>query len=189
MTALLVSGAASLTSGVAEALRARGADVTEVTDLAEMASACEAAGASAFDAYVQLPGEYQLEGATAIERVHSFYAKGVLARFRALAAALPAFAPQSRLVFVLGHLPPDVDTADDREARRALARVLAQAARADAPESRIDVRVLDAGTSAEDVSMVALGVDVARFELMARVSDTNYADWRVELLGLASVET
>jgi hypothetical protein len=36
---------------------------------------------------------------------------------------------------------------------------------------------------------VALGGDLARQELMARLSTMSYAEWRVELMGLATVET
>jgi hypothetical protein len=62
-----------------------------------------------------------------IARVRHFYADGVLARFTALDAALPALAPGARLTFVMGELPPEAATSDDREARQALTRVLAHA--------------------------------------------------------------
>jgi hypothetical protein len=170
-------------------LQARGAAVTAVTDLAELPAVCAAAGAAAFDSYVQLPANFKPTGATAIQRVHNFYAAGVLARFPALDAAVPALSAGARVTFVLGQLPPEAAIADDRDARTALTKVLADAAQADAADGRFAVRVLQAGTSADDVAFVALGGDLARRELMDRLSELPYTEWRVELLGLASVQT
>jgi hypothetical protein len=189
MTSVLVSGAADHAAAVGRALRDRGAEVTEVTDLDDVPAVCAEAGRGAFDSYVQLPANFQVSGDTAIRRVRHFYAEGVLARFTALAAALPSLTPDARLTFVLGTLPPDAATPDDQEARRALTRVLAQAARADAPEGHLAVRVLDAGATPDEIGQVAIGLDPARHELMERLADLSYADWRVELLGLAAVQT
>jgi hypothetical protein len=189
MTSVLVSGAADHVAEVGRALRARDADVTEVTDLDDVPAACAAAGPATFDSYVQLPATFQIKGDTAIRRVHHFYADGVLARFTALAAALPSLTPGARLTFVLGTLPPEVATSDDREARRALTRVLTQAARADTPDGHLTVRVLDVGAAPDEIAQIAVGLDPARQEVMDRLSDLSYADWRVELLGLAAVQT
>jgi hypothetical protein len=189
MTSVLVSGAAERVAQVAQALRARGADVTEVTDLENVPAACAAAGPGAFDSYIQLPADFEVKGDTAIRRVHHFYAEGVLARFTALAAALPSLTPSARLTFVLGTLPPEAASSDDREARRALTRVLAHAARADTPDGHLTVRVLDAGAAPDQIGQVAIGLDPARQELMDRLAELSYADWRVELLGLAAVQT
>src|SRR5205823_12430359 len=114
MAAVLVSGAQGLVAEVARALRERGAEVTEVTDLETMPQVCAAAGAGAFDSYVQLPAKFAVQGDTTVQRVHHFYAGGVLARFTTLAGALPALANAARVTFVLGQMPPDVATADDR---------------------------------------------------------------------------
>jgi hypothetical protein len=121
---VLVSGAAAHVAEVAVQLRARAADVTEVTDLADVPAVCAAAGPHTFDSYVQLPATFRVTGATAVLRVHHFYAEGVLARFTALAAALPSLTTEARVTFVLGTLPPEAASSDDREARRALTRVL-----------------------------------------------------------------
>jgi hypothetical protein len=189
MASVLVSGVASHVAEVATALRERGADVTEVTALADMQRVCAEVPPRSFDAYVQLAANFQANGDTAIRRVHHFYANGVLARFAALDAALPALAPDARVVFVLGVLPPEVTTEYDREARRALTRVLGHAARADVPDGRLTTRVLESGAPPDEISQVALGIDPARQELMAKLDELSYADWRVELLGLAMVET
>jgi hypothetical protein len=185
---ILVSGAPAAVEAAARVLRQRGADVTAATDLDELPAVAQAAGPGGFDSYVQLPSAFQARGETAISRVHHFYANGVLARFRALDAVRSALAPGGRVTMVLGQLPPEAATADDRAARRALCAVLAHAAAADAT-GRLVVRILDSGTRPEDIAFVALGGDLAKQELMARLSALDYADWRVELLGLATVET
>jgi hypothetical protein len=183
-----VSGASALVSQVAEALRAQGAEVTEVTDIEDVPAAAAAAGAAVFDSYVQLPATFTVEGDTVVRRVHHFYADGVLARFPALAGALPALTRSARLTFVLGLLPVEVATADDREARHALVRVLSHAARADAGGD-LAVRILDTGSSPKDIALVALGRDPAREAVFERLDDMSYDELRVELLGLVSVET
>jgi len=187
---VLVSGAPNHVAPVAGALRARGAEVTEVTDLAEMPAVCRAAGAGAFDSYVQMPARFEIHGETAIARVRDFYANGVLGRFTALDAAVPALIPGARLTLVHGKLPPEAATPDDRAARRALYRVLAQAAAADCSDNGgLTVRMLTAETRPEDIAFVALGGDLAKQELLDRLSTMSYADWRVELMTLAAVET
>jgi hypothetical protein len=183
---VLVSGAPDAVAPVADALRAKGTQVTEVTDLADMPSVCRST--ETFDSYVQMPSTFQARGDTAIQRVHHFYANGVLARFTALDAAVGALVPNARVTFVMGQLPPEAATADDRAARRTLCRVLAQAAAADA-KGTLNERVLDSGTAPEDIAFVALGGDLDKQELLGRLSTMSYADWRVELLGLALVET
>jgi hypothetical protein len=185
---VLVSGTPAAVAEVAAVLRGRGAPVTEVTDLADLPAVCSAAGRGGFDSYVQLPSTFEACGDTAIARVRHFYAEGVLARFAALDAVLPALARGGRVTLVLGQLPPDAATTDDRSARRALCRVLARAAAADA-DGRLAVRVLDSGTAPGDVAFVALGGDLSKQELMDRLSTMDYADWRVELMGLATLET
>ena len=189
MAVVLVSGAQALVAEVAAALRTRGATVTEVADLDDIPAVCRAAGDRVFDSYVQLPAAFQMRGDTAIQRVHHFYAAGVLARFPALDAALPALTQDARVTFVLGQLPADAATADDREARRALTRVLGHAARADSPDRHLAIRVLDSGTPAGEIALVALGLGAARYDLDERLADLSYADWRVELLGLVALET
>jgi hypothetical protein len=189
-TRVLVSGDAGHVAEVAHELRGRDVEVTEVIDLADLPKIAATAGADAFGAYVQLPANFRVDGETAISRVHHFYAEGVLARFRALEAALPSLQPDARVVFVMGQLPRDAATSDDRDARRALVRVLARAARADAGDSRVNVRVMEAGASSGQVAAAALGsTDEGRRDPPGEADRLSYADWRVELMGLAVVET
>ncbi len=190
MASVLVSGAADQVAAVSDALRSRGADVTEVSDLDEVPAVCAAAGPGAFGAYVQLPANFVVQGDTAIRRVHHFFADGVLARFPALAAALPSLSADARVTFVMGVLPEDVATREDRQARQALVQVLSHAARADAhPDRQLRLHVLDSGSSPDEIALRALGRAPSRAELDADLKGLRYADWRVELLGLASIET
>jgi len=189
MANVLISGHAGQVAQVADELRSRGATATEVDDLALLPVACAEAGPGAFDSYVQLPADFAVRGETAIRRVHHFFAEGVLARFPALAAVLPALTAPARVTFVMGHLPDEVSTPDDRAARQALVKVLGHAARADAGDGALAVRVLAATATPQQIALVALGKDPAREELMERSSTMSYEEWRIELMSLVSVET
>jgi hypothetical protein len=187
MPHFLVSGIAELVSDVAAALRENGATVVEVDDLADVPKACEEAGPGAFDGYVQLPASFDVQGGSVVQRVHHFFADGVLARFPAVSAALPCLTPDARLTFVLGVLPPEVSTDDDVAARAALVRILGHASRADGPEG-LRVSVLESGTSAEEIAQTASGRRPASGHRADGYAGDSYADWRVEILGLMSVE-
>jgi hypothetical protein len=188
MAVVLVSGTADTAGAAAAALRELGADVTEVPDLDGLAVACEAAGESAFDAYVQLPATFEMAGETVIDRVHHFYSAGVLARFTALATALPALTPEAKVTFVLGALRPEVASNDDLTARRSLLNVLGHAARADAPQKRLAVRVVSFGMAPGAIARVALGRDSSSAVLLEELSRLRYDDWRTELLGMVAIE-
>jgi hypothetical protein len=187
-TNVLVSGARERIEAVSSVLRAHDCTVVEVDDLERVPQACTEAGEGAFDAYVQLPAYFGIEGRTAIERLHHLFVKGVLARFPAMDAAVPALKPGGRIAVVAWPLPAEVATDDDIEARRALFRVLAHAAQADAGD-QVVVRVLGSSTSAEDIALAALGKESARPASVEGLSAVSYADWRVELLGLVTVES
>ncbi|HEY9376529.1 MAG TPA: hypothetical protein VIQ02_05475 [Jiangellaceae bacterium] len=188
MAAVLVSGTADSAGAVASALRELDADVTEVPDLDGLAVACEAAGESAFDAYVQLPVTFEMVGDTVVRRVHHFYSAGVLARFVALATVLPTLRTEAKVIFVLGALRPEVGSNDDLAARRSLLNVLGHAARADAPEKRLAVRVLSYSLAPEAIGRAALGRDSSSAVWLEEVSRLRYDDWRTELLGMIAVE-
>jgi hypothetical protein len=188
MAAVLVSGTADTAGAVAVALRELDAAVTEVPDLDGLAVACEAAGESAFDAYVQLPATFEMVGKTVIDRVHHFYSAGVLARFDALATALPALASEAKVTFVLGALRPEVASRDDLAARRSLLNVLGHAARADAQDKRLAIRVLSFSLGADVIARAALGRDSTSAVLLEDLSRLRYDDWRTELLGMVALE-
>jgi hypothetical protein len=187
-TNVLVSGARDRVEAVSKILREHDCTVVEVDDLERVPQACAEAGEGAFDAYLQLPAAFAIEGGTALERLHHFYVKGVMARFPAMNAAVPSLKPGGRITVVAWPLPAEVATDDDIEARRALYRVLAHGAQADAGDD-LAVRVLGSSTSTEDIVLAALGKESARPTSVESLSAVSYADWRVELLGLVSVES
>src|SRR4029450_11256796 len=125
-------------------------------DIHDVPRVCADAGPRAFDGYVQLPASFTVQGDTAVTRVHHFFADGVLARFPAVAAALPWPKPAARLRFVAGVLPPAVSTEDDGPARAALIRILGQAAQADAANG-LRVCTLSSGATAKDIALTAMG--------------------------------
>jgi hypothetical protein len=189
MPRYLVSGIAQLVSDVAAVLRDQGVEVDEVDDIHDVSKVCAAAGPAAFDGYVQLPATFTVQGDTAVDRVHHFFADGVLARFPAVAAALPSLVPGARLTFVTGVLPGEVSTEDDVAARSALIRVLGRAARADAAEG-LRVTSLGSGSSAEDIALAALGRSPGAGALTSGPSDDDsFAEWRMELLSIMWAET
>ena len=119
-TNVLISGAPDRVEAVAAVLRGHDCQVVEVDDLERVPQACAEAGEEAFDAYVQLPAYFGIEGRTALERLHHLFVKGVMARFPAMNAAVPALKPGGRVRVVAWRLPADVATDDDIVARRAL---------------------------------------------------------------------
>jgi len=187
-TNVLVSGAPERIEAVSKILREHDCQVVEVDDLERVPQACAEAGEGAFDAYVQLPATFGIEGGTALERLHHFYVNGVMARFPAMNAAVPALTAGGRITVVAWPLPAEVATDDDIEARRALYRVLAHGAQADAGNDLV-VRVLGSSTSPEEIALAALGKESVRPASVESLSAVSYADWRVELLGLVSVES
>jgi hypothetical protein len=189
MTTVLVSGAEKQVADVAAELRGRGAEVTEVIDLLDLPKVCAEAGPGTFDSYVQLGSTYEMRGDTVVERVRAFYANGVLARFPALGAASTALTDSARILFVLGVLPAEVASDDDQDARHSLTKVLSHAVRADVPHAAYAMQVIPAETSAADIADAALGAGSKHKQLLDRLSDLDYADWRVEILGMVNVET
>jgi hypothetical protein len=179
-----------LVSGIADVgalLREHDAEGVTVDDIADVPGVCANAGHGVFDGYVQLPASFTVQGDTAVARVHHFFAEGVLARFPAVAAALPALKPEARLTFVTGVLLGDLSTEDDVAARAALVRILGQAAQADAANG-LRVRMLGSGATPREIALTALGrsTDSRSF---ATASDESYAEWRMELLAVMWAET
>src|SRR3954452_607549 len=186
MPRYLVSGIPALVSDVAAVLQEHGNDVVQVGDIADVPRVCADAGKEAVDGYVQLPASFTVQGETAIQRVHHFFAEGVLARFPAVEAALDALRPDARITFVLGVLPAEVSTQDDVAARAALVRILGHAARADAAGGlRMDV--LDAGSTPKEIALTVLGRGGR--QPLSGLSGESYAEWRMELLGMVWAET
>jgi hypothetical protein len=187
MPRYLVSGIAELVADVAAVLHEHNAEVVAVDDIADVPRVCADAGPDAFDGYVQLPASFTVQGDTAVVRVHHFFADGVLARYPAVASALPSLKPEARLTFVTGVLPGDLSTEDDVAARAALLRILGQAAQADAANG-LRVRTLNSGATPKEIALTALGrtPDARSFD---SASEESYAEWRMELLSVMWAET
>lgn len=100
---------------------------------------------------------------------------------------LPTLVPNARITFVTGALPPEVATHDETAARRALVRVLGQAARADAPAG-LRVDVLSPDTAPDEVALTALGRNSRWEALASKDPEQPYNQWRDEVLGLVSAE-
>jgi hypothetical protein len=185
MPHFLISGTGDLVEPVSTTLQSAGHIVVVAADQAEVAAACAEAGPRFFDGYVQLPARFGLLGDTAVERIHHFVAHGIMARYPAMAAALPSLAPGARIAFVPAVLPAEVATDDDVQARAALLRVLARAARADGPDG-LRVSFLGSGSTAEEIALDVQGRGPKRSDRAPEEPDRSYADWRTELLGMMS---
>ncbi|MGE0299605.1 hypothetical protein [Pseudonocardia sp.] len=183
MARYLVSGIASFVADVGAVLSEHGAEFVGVDDIDDVPAACAETGPGAFDGYVQLPATFAVTGDTAVDAVHHYFRDGVLARYPAMAAALPSLRPNAQVVFVMGVLPPEVSTEHDIAARGALVRLLGTAARADKPDG-LRIAVLAADCSPIDVARTVLGHHPEWDVLTAGFAGGSYADWRTELLGM-----
>jgi hypothetical protein len=186
MPHFLISGIPDLVARTGAALEQHGSTFVGVDDIDDVPAVCARTVPSSFDGYIQLPATFTVAGDTAIRRIHHFFGEGVLARFPAMTAALPALRAGARITFVMGVLPPEVSTDDDVAARAALVRVLGHGARADGPPG-LRIQVLGSDSDPQQIALAALGRNV-EVEALAADLDGSYADWRVELLGMVSAE-
>ena len=125
--------------------------------------------------------------------MRTFLEKGLLARFEAADAVLPALREDANVVLVSGTTVIDAGAMpDDRAARFALLNVLAHAIRAEKAPGVVRVRILGADTAASAIAAVALRTERptlrAMAHLQAREAEMSYADWRIEVMGLATVQ-
>ena len=189
---VVVTGSAERVASVSEALRNAGAEVTAVDDLGKLEAAVAEMAPGSLTCYVQLPAHVVARGRTVIERVRNFLEDGLIARFTAASAILPAMSDGGRVVLVGGNTPVEASAPDDQSARLALLDVLAHAIQADKSATRIRVRVLPHDELAEHIAAVALGGaptrEQALAELRAREPEMSFADWRIEVMGLVNGE-
>lgn len=192
-TTALISGAQPLADAVAATLREAGAEVVLAADAAGAAEAAGRFEPGTLDAYVQLPVSLTSEGETVVARVRQFLSEGLIARFTAVEALLPALSPGARVVLASGTTSRESgELPDDRRARQALLEVLAHALRADGAEAGVKVHTVSSGRGADELAAVALGRSRPRASAVAdlqdREAEMSYEDWRTEMLGLATVE-
>jgi hypothetical protein len=190
MTTVLVTGGGQRLTEVAEALRAAGAETTVVDTPDRLGAAVDG---KTFDGYVQLPVSMTPREGTLVSRVEQFLSEGLLSRFRAAETVLPTLAGSAVVLLVGGQTNVNADAPDDHEARAALMRVLAHALRAEKAPEHLVVRTADPSWTAEDIANKITSGGASR-----KPADDGdggrdaigkaYADWRTEVLGLATVE-
>jgi len=149
-------------------------------------------GSNPVDYYVQLGVTVPARGDTIVRRVHSFLNDGLLGRFAIAEQVLPLLADEAVVLLVAGNLPDGVAAPDDQTARLALLRVLAHAMRADLAPKRVRIRVITSERGDEEIVQFALS-GAKDPHAAAPVSDEDsaggsYADWRIQMLGLAHIE-
>ncbi len=150
--------------------------------------------APAVDYYVQLGVMVPARGETVVRRVHSFLNDGLLERFALAERVLPVLTPDAVVLLVAGNLAAEVAVPDDQAARLSLLRVLAHAIRADLAPRRTRVRVVTSDRSDDEIAELALTAakdpDVADRQPTRDVGAPaeSYADWRIQMLGLAQLE-
>jgi len=177
---------------VSEALRKAGAEVVSVDDLGKLDAALAGIPPGSLTGYVQLPVNVLARGGNVVERVRNFLEDGLLARFSAASAVLPAVSDEARVVLVGGNTLVEASAPDDHSARLGLLKVLADAFQADRSATKIQVRVLPNDELAEHIGAVAMGAEPSReqalADLLAREPKMSFDDWRIEVMGLVNGE-
>ena len=189
---VVVTGAAEQVAAVAAALTESGAEVIAVDDLGGLDAAVAGITAGSLDCYVQLPVHVAARGEAVVERVRNFLEDGLLARFSAASAVLPAVSDEARVVLVGGNTLVEASAPDDHSARLGLLKVLADAFQADRSATKIRVRVLPNDEPAEHIGAVAMGAEPSReqalADLLAQEPKMSFDDWRIEVMGLVNGE-
>jgi hypothetical protein len=192
VSTVLVTGAAERVAEVSEALRKAGAEVVLVDDLGKLDAALAGIAPGSLAGYVQLPVNVAARGHNVVERVRNFLEDGLLARFSAASAVLPAMSDEARVVLVGGNTFVEASAPDDHSARLGLLKVLADAFQADKSATKIQVRVLANDKSAEHIGAEALGAEPTReqalADLLAQEPKMSFDDWRIEVMGLVNGE-
>jgi NAD(P)-dependent dehydrogenase (short-subunit alcohol dehydrogenase family) len=181
----LVTGSGDRVAAMGRLLQDEGIDVLTASSLDELGRL----NGQRIDYYVQLPMSVQPTGESCVARVHSFLRDGLLGRYLLVDRLLPALADGATVVLVSGHTPAGAAVPDDERSRLALLHVLAHATRAEVGERGVRVTVAAGSRSdAELVGYARSGSEdpTARLstEPAGRVTDTQYQDWRTELMGM-----
>jgi hypothetical protein len=189
----LVTGSPERVAQVCAALESLGCTAITVDDPKLLGSACASLGPAAIDHYVQLPVDIASPGGTVVSRLQAFLAGGLLARFEAVATVLETLRPNASVILVAGNLPAELTGPDDRHARIALLRVLAQAIIADTAPASVRTAVVEYSRSADQIAEITIDPAANRLRVISQVADTypemSYDDWRLAVLSLASIES
>ena len=185
----LLSGSADRAQRLADLLKDVGADAVIITDPAALPGE---PGGDGLDFYIQLPVTIHLDGHTAVARVGSFLAAGLLARFNAVDRVLPVLAPGATVVLVSGNAPDAGSLPDDQRSRLALLHLLAHATQAELADRHVEVKVVSSQRSDQEIVHYALGGDDETHphqDPQERASAAiAYQDWRAEVMGLVGVD-
>jgi hypothetical protein len=189
----LVTGSPERVAQVCAALESLGCEALAVDDPGRLQSVSASLGPGSVDHYVQLPIDVPSPGGTVVSRLRAFLAGGLLARFDAVATVLPALRPNASVILVAGNLPAELTAPDDRQARIALLRVLAQAILADTAPVPVRTAVVEYSRSAEKIAEITIDPAANRLRVISEVADQypdmSYDDWRLAVLSLATIES
>jgi hypothetical protein len=189
----LVTGSPDRVSAVAAALQARGCEVVTVDAPDTLPAVCASLGENAIDMYIQLPVNVPSRGDSVVARLRAFLAGGLLTRVDDAATVLGTLRPNASVVLVAGNLPAELTAPDDRQARISLMKVLLQAIRADTAPVPVRGVVVEHRRTPEEIAEIALDPAANRLskiaDLAERYPEMDYADWRLAVLGLASIES
>src|SRR5271165_376799 len=103
MKKAVISGSPRRATAVAARLEAAGYEVLQVNDLPELHELADRLQPCSIDGYVQLPVEVHATGPTIIERLRQFLDGGLLARYEAVGALLPAVRDDGQVLLVSGN--------------------------------------------------------------------------------------
>lgn len=178
--------------GTAQALKDRGFDVHEAADLPALQGQVAALPPGGVSLYVQLPTQITARGANAVEVIRNFLLDGLLARFDAASAVLPALAEPATVVLVSGNHPgagAGASAPDNPVARLALMKVLGHSLLLERGDG-LAVKVVDHQRSPERVAAVAVEPETKPLQvvtdLAAATPELDYAAWRDAMMNLTS---
>jgi hypothetical protein len=187
----LVTGSRKRIEAVGAALEEAGFEVLRAEGFEELKSLATGIEPRTLDAYVQLPVEVSSDAETITGQIEALLAQGILLRFLEAEVILPLLVEDAEIVLVSGNLPPKLSTPDDHHARQALLRVLAHALHADRAPEKLSVTVASSQHSPEKLALIAQGAKVAHPtppDYAEMWPDMEYDEWRLAILGLASME-
>jgi hypothetical protein len=185
----LVSGSPERVRLMGNALEEVGFEIIGADEPARIPELCTGLGPEALDCYIQLPFNVATTPTKLVEATQAFLAGGLLSRFAAATAVLPALRRGATVILVGGHQPPE-DLPDDPRARRDLLTVLARAVAGDTASRGVWAAVVGSDHSPADIAAVAQSRgrlrrhDPATYAALAETG--SYDDWRREALSLSA---
>jgi hypothetical protein len=189
----LVTGSEARMTTVAAVLEEEGfLTVCAPPDVPGLAEGIGRAGLSpgTLDCYVQLPAtEIGADSGPPLTELRAFVADTLLGRFDALAVVAPLLAPGARLVMVTGDRAGWIRDSD--VGLPGVSSALAEAILAGTGAHDVPVTVVSDGAGPDDIVLAARRpAGALSAEMLAGYAavapELNYADWRAEVLGLAT---